>query len=233
MGFNPVKSISKGISSVGKSVSKIFSSDNITSTALMAGAGFLIAGPLGASIGAGLGLAQSGALGTGIQDLSTLGASAQQRYNQKIIDAQNRAAQEQSKMAELQNRQALLQQIRAARIARSNNLTDYSSEEGVVSSGALGNISSIGSQYLDNLTYSVRMGRYANAAQTYINQANRYAAQAQSNAIKWNNYKTVAKAVATYYAPTVGAAMAAADTGNEQEDLPSFSGTYFSISPNK
>lgn len=223
---NPFKKLEKG-------VKKVFSSDNILSTALMAGAGFLVAGPLGASIGAGLGAAQSGMFGRGIQDLATLGASAQQRYNQRIIDAQNKAAQEQANMAELQNRQNLIQQIRATRIARSMSLANYSGESGVVSSGALGNLSSTGSQYLDNLTYSVRMGRYANAAQTYINQANRYAAQAQSNALKWNNYKTIASFVASYYSPTAGAAAAATEMGTGQENLPSFSGTYFSISPNK
>ena len=160
---------------------------NLTNAGLYAGAGFLLGGPVGAGIGAGFSLASQGSLGTGLQDLATLGASAQQRYLQKMYDAQNRAAQEQAKMAEEQNRQNLLQQIRATRIARAMNLADYAGETSVFSSGAYGNLGSIGSQYLSGLTSSVLMGQYANAYQTYMNQYNWYQTQAKNSEIRWNN----------------------------------------------
>lgn len=151
------------------------------------GMGFLMGGPVGAAAGAGLAAAQAGTLGRNIQDIATMGASAQIRYNQQMYNAYNAAQKQQAKINELNNEQNLLQQIRAARIARSMNLADYASETGVVSSGALGNLGSIGSQYLSGVTYSYLTGKYANAYQTYMNQYNWYQTQAKNSEIRWNN----------------------------------------------
>lgn len=171
---------------------------DMTQMALYAAGGALIAtgfgAPVGgammataAGLGAGLSAAQQGTFGKGVQDVATMGASAQVRYNQKMAEAYNQAQKEQARIAEENNRQNLLQQIRAARIARAMNLTDYAGETGVTSSGALGNLGSIGSQYLSNLGYSVRTGQAANAYQTYMNQYNQYQTQARNSAIKWQN----------------------------------------------
>lgn len=207
MGWNPVKDISRTVSKGFKSITKdplgaltlggwstnallkglTGRTANLTQSAIMGGLGFLVGGPAGAGIGAGLSLAQQGTLGKGIQDIATMGASAQQRYLQKMYAAQNAAAAEQTKIAEEQNRQNLLQQIRATRIARAMNLADYAGETGVVSSGALGNLGSIGSQYLSGITSAYNIGTAANAYQTYMNQYNWYQTQAQNSQIRWNN----------------------------------------------
>lgn len=160
---------------------------NWTQAALPAAMGFLLAGPAGAAAGFGVGVAQQGVLGRNIQDIATMGASAQVRYNQQMYNAYNKAQQQQAKIAQLNNQQNLLQQIRAARIARSMNLADYAGETGVTSSGAVGNLGSVGSQYLSGATYSVLTGNYANAYQTYMNQYNWYQTQAKNSEIRWNN----------------------------------------------
>lgn len=160
---------------------------NFTQAGLMGAAGFLVGGPVGGAAGIGLSVAQQGVLGRSIQDVATMGASAQIRYNQQMYNAYNAAQKQQAKINELNNEQNLLQQIRAARIARSMNLADYASETGVVSSGALGNLGSIGSQYLSGVTYSYLTGKYANAYQTYMNQYNWYQTQAKNSEIRWNN----------------------------------------------
>lgn len=203
MGWNPVKSVKK----IGKSITKDplgtltlgglstnailkglgMDSINFTQAALPASIGFLLGGPVGAAAGFGVGVAQQGVLGRNIQDIATMGASAQVRYNEKMYNAYNKAQQQQAKIAQLNNQQNLLQQIRAARIARSMNLTDYAGETGVTSSGALGNLGSVGSQYLSGATYSVLTGNYANAYQTYMNQYNWYQTQAKNSEIRWNN----------------------------------------------
>ena len=166
---------------------------------LMAGAGFLAGGPIGAGVGAVLGASQQGVLGRNIQDIATMGASAQVRYNQQMAQAYNAAQQQQAKMANLENERNLLQQIRAARIARSMNLTDYAGESGVITSGALGNLGSVGSQYLSNLNYSVATGNLANAYQTYMNQYNWYQTQAKNSQIRWQNrMNTINTALSMY-----------------------------------
>lgn len=187
MGFNPIKEIKHA----GKKIGKALKPDNLMQTALMAGAGFLVGGPWGAAIAAGLSVSQQGTFGKGFQDITTMGASAQVRYNQQMYNAYNKAQQQQAKIAELNNQQNLLQQIRAARIARSMNLASYAGENGVTSSGALGNLSSVGSQYLSGATYSVLTGNYANAYQTYMNQYNWYQTQAKNSEIRWNNRKNM------------------------------------------
>lgn len=203
MGWNPFKDVGKAVSGAVKSVGKIF--DDPVQTAMYIGGAALIAtgfgAPLGTAmmIGGGVGVAASGALGKSLQDVATMGASAQTRYNQKMTEAYNQAAKQQALIAEETNRQNLLQQIRAARIARSMNLADYAGETGVTSSGALGNLSSIGSQYLSNLGYSVRTGQAANAYQTYMNQYNQYQAKAQNSAIKWNNRMNMVNTALSLY----------------------------------
>lgn len=161
--------------------------NNVLQMGLMAGAGFLVGGPVGAALGAGLSFSQQGYLGRNIQDIATMGASAQVRYNEKMASAYNKAQQQQAKIAELNNERNLLQQIRAARIARSMNLSDYAGETNVFTSGAIGNLGSVGSQYLSNATYSVATGNLANAYQTYMNQYNWYQTQARNSQIRWNN----------------------------------------------
>lgn len=160
---------------------------NFTQAALPAAMGFLLGGPIGGAAGFGVGVAQQGVLGRNIQDIATMGASAQVRYNQQMYNAYNKAQQQQAQIAQLNNQQNLLQQIRAARIARSMNLADYAGETGVTSSGALGNLGSVGSQYLSGVTYSALTGNYANAYQTYMNQYNWYQTQAKNSEIRWNN----------------------------------------------
>lgn len=160
---------------------------NFTQAGLYGAAGFLMGGPIGGAAGLAYGVAAQGGLGTGIQDIATMGASAQMRYQQKMTAAYNAAQREQARIAEEQNRQNLLQQVRAARIARAMNLTDYAGESGVFSSGAAGNLGSIGSQYLSNLGFSVRTGQAANAYQTYMNQYNWYQTQARNSQMRWNN----------------------------------------------
>lgn len=172
---------------------------NFTQASLPAAIGFLLGGPVGAAAGFGVGVAQQGVLGRNIQDIATMGASAQVRYNQQMYNAYNKAQQQQAKIAELNNQQNLLQQIRAARIARSMNLADYAGETGVTSSGALGNLGSIGSQYLSGLTYSVLTGNYANAYQTYMNQYNWYQTQAKNSEIRWNNRMNMLKTGLSIY----------------------------------
>ena len=209
--------ISKGLKSVGKT----FSGSNVMNwinpvygmnkllgdsigldfgqTALTAGAGFLMGGPLGAAAGLALSVGQQGVLGRNIQDIATMGASAQVRYNQQMYNAYNKAQQQQAKINELNNERNLLQQIRAARIARSMNLTDYAGETGVTTSGALGNLGSIGSQYLSNVTYSVATGNLANTYQTYMNQYNWYQTQAKNSQIRWNNRMNIIKTGLSLY----------------------------------
>lgn len=154
---------------------------------LYAGAGFLLGGPIGAAAGVGLSTAQQGMLGRNIQDISTMGASAQIRYNEQMANAYNKAQQQQAKINELNNERNLLQQVRAARIARSMMVSGYAGEANVFTSGAMGNLGSIGSQYLSNLTYSVATGNLANAYQTYMNQYNWYQTQAKNSQIRWQN----------------------------------------------
>lgn len=248
MGFkikvkNPVKSIGKALSSGFKSITKdplgaltlggwgtnallkglTGRTANLTQAGLYGAAGFLLGGPVGAGIGAGYSLASQGSLGTGLQDLATMGASAQMRANQRLADIYNRAQQEQAKAAEEENRRSLLQQIRATRIARAMNLADYASETGVTSSGALGNLGSIGSQYLSNTEFAVRQAGYQNAYQTYMNLYNQYQAKAQNSQIKWNNYRNLASLALYSWGKGV--------TNSIGEPLPSYSGIDFSISP--
>lgn len=214
-----VKSVSKGVSSAFKNISKDpigtltlgglstnailkgigLDPINFTQAALMGATGFLVGGPIGAAAGMGLSVAQQGVFGRNIQDIATMGASAQVRYQQQMANAYNKAQQEQANIAKLQNEQNLLQQIRAARIARSMAATDYAGETGVISSGALGNLGSIGSQYLSNLGYSVKTGLAANAYQTYMNQYNWYQTQAQNSQIRWQNRMNMIKTGLSLY----------------------------------
>lgn len=203
MGFNIGKTIKKAVKSVTKDPIGTLTLGGLTTNALLKGlggrsvnltqaglygaAGFLMGGPLGGAAGLAYGVAAQGGLGTGIQDIATMGASAQMRYQQKMTAAYNAAQREQARIAEEQNRQNILQQVRAARIARAMNLTDYAGESGVFSSGAAGNLGSIGSQYLSNLGFSVRTGQAANAYQTYMNQYNWYQTQARNSQIRWQN----------------------------------------------
>lgn len=187
---------------IGKGFEKAFSPSSLLSGAV----GFLVGGPMGASIGFGYSALASGALGKGAQDIVTFGASAQARANERLANIYNQAQMTQAKAIEEQNRRAMLQQIRSSRIQRANALVDYASEPGVVSSGALGSLSSIGSQQLSNTTYSVRQGRYANQYQTIMNQYSAYQAKAQNNQIKWNNIRQIAslglQAYGSFYNPT-------------------------------
>lgn len=247
-------SLGKSLKSVTKSVSKVFDGDTLTTMGLYAAGAALMATGYGAgagatmwaaAAGAGYGAAQGGAFGTGVQDLATFGASAQQRAAARMASVYNQAQAEQAKIREEQNRQNLLQQIRAARIARAMNLADYAGEEGVTTSGALGNLSSVGSQYLSNLGYSVRTGQAANAYQTYMNQYNAYQAQAQSNALKWQNrMNTINTALSLYgmgqglqtqglqnYYAGLRLADATAQASQEQQvasSVPSWEGKYLS-----
>lgn len=198
MSFNPFKKI-------GKALEKAFN----PKTFIYAGVGFLVGGPMGAAIGAGLGASSEGAFGHTLQDISTMGASAQMRANQRLANIYNEAQQVQAKAAAEQNQRALLQQIRSSRIQRAQALTDYAGDTGVTSSGALGNLSSIGSQQLSNTTYSVRQGRYQNQYQTIMNMYNAYQTKAQNNQIKWNNIRQTASlalsAYGTFYNPAAAA----------------------------
>lgn len=262
MGWNPVKDIKK----IGKKISKdplgtltlgglatngILNllggkSINFTQAALPAAMGFLLGGPVGAAAGFGVGVAQQGVLGRNIQDIATMGASAQVRYNQQMYNAYNKAQQQQANIARLNNQQNLLQQIRAARIARSMNLADYAGETGVTSSGAVGNLSSIGSQYLSGATYSVLTGNYANAYQTYMNQYNWYQTQAKNSEIRWNNRMNMLRTglsiygmqdnlatgqLQNYYARlrNADAWSDASKTQKEVKQVPNYIGEYFSF----
>lgn len=219
---------------------------NFTQAALPAAIGFLVGGPVGAAAGFGIGLSQQGTFGKSLQDISTMGASAQVRYNQQMYNAYNKAQQQQAKIAELNNQQNLLQQIRAARIARSMNLASYAGENGVTSSGALGNLGSVGSQYLSGATYSVLTGNYANAYQTYMNQYNWYQTQAKNSEIRWNNRKNMINMglsiygmqnnlatgqLKNYYAglKNADAWTAASKTQTEVKQVPNYTGEYFSF----
>lgn len=219
---------------------------NWTQAALPASVGFLLGGPAGAAAGFGVGVAQQGVLGRNIQDIATMGASAQVRYNQQMYNAYNKAQQQQAKIARLNNQQNLLQQIRAARIARSMNLADYAGETGVTSSGAVGNLGSVGSQYLSGATYSVLTGNYANAYQTYMNQYNWYQTQAKNSEIRWNNRMNMLKTglsiygmqdnlatgqLQNYYARlrNADAWSDASKTQTEVKQVPNYIGEYFSF----
>lgn len=210
-----VKSVSRGFKSItkdplgtltlgGLSTNAILkglglNSINFTQAGLMGAAGFLAGGPVGGAAGIGLSVAQQGVLGRNIQDIATMGASAQVRYNQQMAAAYNAAQKQQAKINELNNERNLLQQIRAARIARSMNLTDYAGETNVMTSGALGNLGSVGSQYLGNVTYSYLTGTYANAYQNYMNQYNWYQTQAKNSQIRWNNRMNIIKTGLSIY----------------------------------
>lgn len=226
-----IKSVTKPLKSVGSSIGKVFEGDTLTTMGLYAAGAALMATGYGAgagaamwaaAAGAGYGAAQGGLFGGGIQDLATFGASAQQRAAERMAGVYNRAQQERAKAQEETNRKNLLQQIRATRIARANNLADYASETGVTSSGAAGALSSLGSQYLSNTTYAVNQGNFANAYQTYMNQYNAYKAQAQSNAIKWQNRANTLKTVLSLYNGGVGSG------AKTSEGLTSWSGNYLS-----
>lgn len=212
MSFKPFKKI-------GKALKKTFNPQ----TLLYAGVGFIVGGPMGASIGAGLGASSQGAFGHTLQDISTMGASAQMRANQRLANIYNEAQQVQANAIAEQNQRALLQQIRSARIQRAQALTDYAGETGVTSSGALGNLSSIGSQQLSNTTYSVRQGRYQNQYQTIMNMYNAYQTKTQNNQIKWNNIRQTASlalnAYGTFYNPA-----AAAGTGATTQAINPYQG---------
>lgn len=222
--------IKNPLKKVGKAFEKVLK--NPLQVALYAGGAALMATGVGAgagaamwaAAGAGVGAASVGAFGSSLQDVATMGGSAQQRYLQKMTNAQNAAAAEQSKAIQEQNRRALLQQIRTTRIARAASLTNYSSEEGVTSSGALGALSSIGSQYEGNTTYAVRQARYQNAYQSYMNLYNQYQAKAQNSAIKWNNIKGALNMGLSFY--SMGANKNPAEL--EDEGLTSFEGRYLS-----
>ena len=78
-------------------------------------------------------------------------------------------------------------------------VSDYAGEANVFSSGAMGNLGSIGSQYLSNLSYSVATGNLANAYQTYMNQYNWYQTQAKNSQIRWQNrMNTIKTGLALY-----------------------------------
>lgn len=224
-------SLEKSLKSVTKSVGKVFEGDTLTTMAMYAAGAALMATGYGAgagatmwaaAAGAGYGAAQGGAFGTGVQDLATFGASAQQRAAARMAGVYNQAQQQRARMQEETNRKNLLQQIRAARIARANNMADYAGEEGVTSSGALGALSSLGSQYLSNVDYAVTQGNLANTYQTYMNQYNAYKAQAQSNATKWQNRSNAIKFALNNYTGGVG------NSTGSAEGLTSWTGNYLS-----
>lgn len=227
MGFkikDPFKKIGHAFEKIAKNPLQIVmyaGGAALMATGLGAGAGAAL---WAAAAGAGVGAASVGTFGSSAQDIATMGGSAQQRYLRKMTDAQNAAALEQSKAIQEQNRQSLLQQIRTARIARAASLTNYASEEGVVSSGALGALSSIGSQYEGSTTYAVRQARYQNAFQSYMNLYNRYQAKAQDSAIKWNNIKGALNMGLTFY----GMGSKSTPASLEDEELGSFTGRYLS-----
>lgn len=225
MSWNPGKSLKK----IGKSFKKLTSGKGLMTMAMYVGGAALMATGIGAPMGAmmiggaAVGAAATGAFGHTAGDIATLGANAQVRANQRLANIYNRAQQEQSAAIAEQNRRSLVQSIRAQRIARSLNLADYATETSVTSSGALGNLSSIGSQYLSNTDFAVRQGQHQNRIQTIMNEYNKYQAKAQNKQIMWNNWKSVLRLGMSVYGSGAGA--------GDDEELPTYEGIDFSISP--
>lgn len=113
------------------------------------------------------------------------------RMQKKAAAAQNRAYQVQARQAALQNSRATLQQIRASRIARAQQVNQAAAIGGVESSGAMGAASSVGAQTTSNLNYMYNQWQNMNAIQDYTNLSNRYSTKAQTYQNRWATVQQV------------------------------------------
>lgn len=141
-----------------------------------------VMGPTGITGSAGL-------HGEGFQDVATMGKSAQRRAEARAQNEMEKARKEQEKIRREQNRQQYIQQIRAARIKRARAVVTNVNEPGI-SSGALGGLSSLSSQFSSNLNY---MQFHTNALNNIYNYQSAY----NKEMAKANKY-------ASYYEQAMG-----------------------------
>lgn len=133
-----------------------------------------VMGPVG-FLGAG------GAFGKDFQDFATMGKSAQRRAEARAKNEMEKAREEQAKIRREQNRQQYIQQIRTARIKRARAVTSSINEPGI-SSGALGGLSSLSSQFSNNLNYMQFQTNALNNIYNYQSAYNKEMAKASKYA---------------------------------------------------
>lgn len=132
------------------------------------------AGPMGV-------LGGSGLFGHTMEDFFTMGKSAQQRAEARAQNEMEKAREEQEKIRREQNRQQYIQQIRAARIKRARAVVTNVNEPGI-SSGALGGLSSLSSQFSSNLNYMQFQTNALNNIYNYQSAYNKEMAKASKYA---------------------------------------------------
>lgn len=162
--------------------------------------GFMVGGPVGAIVGAGAGFAAGeGWLGSTAANFVTGGQYGAQKQQRKAIASQNAARAEQAKMQAAQNRRNMIQQIRAARISRAQNLNMYAGEANTTSSGSFGALSSIGSQVSSNINFMQSQENSQNAIQNYMNSYYYHTQKADDIVTKYKGIQDAIKTGAKFY----------------------------------
>lgn len=164
------------------------------------------AGPMGV-------LGGSGLFGHTTEDFFTMGQSAQKRAEARAQNEMEKAREEQAKIRREQNRQQYIQQIRSARIKRARAVTASVDEPGV-SSGALGGLSSLASQFSNNLNYMQFQTNALNNIYNYQSAYNKEMAKASKYASYYEQgqglLKLAMSAAGTFYGMPTGLSTAAA-----------------------
>lgn len=132
------------------------------------------AGPMGV-------LGGSGLIGHTAEDFFTMGKSAQKRAEARAQNEMEKAREEQEKIRREQNRQQYIQQIRTARIKRARVVSTSINEPGI-SSGTLGGLSSLSSQFSSNLNYMQFQTNALNNIYNYQSAYNKEMAKASKYA---------------------------------------------------
>lgn len=156
--------------------------------------GASVGGIWGAVAGFGVGVVgTSGMFGSDVSNLLTGGQYGAAKKMKAATKAQNQAATEAANLQKIINRRSMVQQIRSARIKYASALNQASATEGVVTSGAEGAMSSIGSQVSSNLNFMQTQEDSLNKIQTLQNQAAAFQQKAKDSVSKWSQYTNWAK----------------------------------------
>ena len=164
----------------------------------------IVSGPIGIAGSAGL-------FGKGAQDFFSMGRSAQRRAEARAQNEMEKARKEQEKIRREQNRQQYIQQIRTARIKRARVMSTSINEPGI-SSGTLGGLSSLSSQFSSNLNYMQFQTNALNNIYNYQSAYNKEMAKASKYASYYEQAMGVVKlgvqaAGMIYGGPTAAAAV--------------------------
>lgn len=176
-------------------------------------------------------LGGSGLFGHTTEDFFTMGKSAQQRAEARAQNEMEKAREEQEKMRREQNRQQYIQQIRAARIQRARTVSNSINEPGI-SSGTLGSLSSLGSQFSSNLNYMQFQTNALNNIYNYQSAYNKEMSKANKYASYYEQGQGLLKLAMSAASTMAGAPMVFSQTAAAGSAVSSIGGSQIGMSGN-